>query len=341
MSHKTVDALLGSRAAAPFFRPLLGSRTSVFMLHRFALPDLGIEGHDPVRLRRVLEALRHDRVHLLSLDELFAGLAAGRRWSRPAVAFTIDDGYVDQALVGAPAFAAYDCPVTTFVSTGFLDRQLWFWWDQIEYAFEHAPRESVVVELGSERLEYAWADDVGRRRAQRDFTQRCKLVSDASKLDAIARLTTALEIPLPPDAPDGYAPMTWDELRDCEWRGMTFGPHTVSHPVLSRTTDVQARWELETSWTRLRNEARRAVALFCYPNGQYADFGSREIAILRGLGMRGAVVGVSGYADRAHFRTDADGPYRVRRFAYPDSVGAVRQLVNGVERFKQLVLRQE
>lgn len=37
-------------------------------------------------------------------------------------------------------FAEFDCPFTTFLTTGFLDRTLWFWWDRIEYVFCHAVR---------------------------------------------------------------------------------------------------------------------------------------------------------------------------------------------------------
>ena len=62
-----------------------------------------------------------------------------------AVAFTIDDGYVEQATVAAPVFAEFDCPVTTFVTSGFLDRALWFWWDQIEYVF--APDNPLYAKL--------------------------------------------------------------------------------------------------------------------------------------------------------------------------------------------------
>ena len=130
-----VGALAG-RLGAAFLRPLMSGRATIFMLHRFRCADAGVRGHDPAFVRAALEYLRANRYELVSLRELYARMARDAMPVRRAVAFTIDDGYFDHAEVAAPIFAAFDCPVTTFVTTGFLDGHLWFWWDQIEYVFE-------------------------------------------------------------------------------------------------------------------------------------------------------------------------------------------------------------
>ncbi|MEO8195040.1 MAG: hypothetical protein ABI681_14400, partial [Gemmatimonadales bacterium] len=123
--------------ASGMFWPLLRSRATIFMMHRFRSPEMGVEGHDPMTLRSILRMLRKRRYELVSLATLLGDVATARPRTRPAVVFTIDDGYLDQASVAAPAFAEFDCPVTTFVTTGFLDGALWFWWDRIEYVFDN------------------------------------------------------------------------------------------------------------------------------------------------------------------------------------------------------------
>jgi peptidoglycan/xylan/chitin deacetylase (PgdA/CDA1 family) len=312
----------------------------VFMLHRFRDAERGIEGHDPVQVRRGLEYLRRHRYELLPLAEVFERLAGdGRRLGR-AVAFTLDDGYEDQATVGAELFAEYDCPVTTFVTTGFLDRRLWFWWDQIEFVFRRTHRRELGIQLGGETLRYSWTDAAARQQAQLAFTERCKQVPDREKHAGIRRLAAEAEVELPPHAPEPYAPMSWELLRKSEVRGMSFGPHTVTHPVLSRADDDEARRELTESWARLRAEAGQPVPVFCYPNGRWDDFGSREVATLRRLQLAGAVVGEAGYADVRSFRCDPDGPFRVRRFNFPEAVTDLIQIVSGLERFKQLLRRE-
>ena len=332
-----LGALVGRAVPGVLARPLIRGRASIFMLHRFAMPDLGVDGHDPAILRRVLARLRRERVRIASLDELFDDMAEGRPFKGRVVAFTIDDGYLDQATVGADAFAAYDCPVTTFVTSGFLDRELWFWWDRIAWIFTASRRRSLALTLGETALRYEWSDAATRARAQADFTDRCKSVPEAVKLAGIDALAAAAEVEVPVAPPAAYTPMTWDDLRRCERRGMRFGPHTVTHPVLAQTSDEQSRRELTESWRRLRAEAGHPSPIFCYPNGQHADFGEREIETLRSIGVTGGVVGVIGYAAGADFRARASAPYLVPRFAYEQSEPGMMQIINGFERAKQLV----
>ena len=322
------------------FWPLLKHRASVFMLHRFRMPDVGVEGHDPAELDRLLAEFRRRRYDLIDLEALFRALADGREFPRPTVAFTIDDGYADQAEVAAPVFAKHGCPATTFVTSGFLDGRLWFWWDRIEFALRHTPRRALEISIGDRRLRYEWHTDGARDAAQADLTAHCKQVPDDEKHAAIERLAAALDVHLPATPPPAYRPMSWDDLRRCEHSGMRFGPHTVTHPVLSRTTDEQSRNELEEGWARLRAEARAALPVFCYPNGQAADFGPREMDTLKSLGFLGAVVGEAGYANSVSFRRDGDQPFLVRRFSYIEDIGTMLQAASGVERAKQLMRRE-
>jgi peptidoglycan/xylan/chitin deacetylase (PgdA/CDA1 family) len=341
MPHsRSVKSAVLSVLTAPgvnrLFAPLRRGRASVFMLHRFREPALGVAGHDPGLLRQALAYLRRHRYEMLALPELFRRLAGEGSPLRAAVAFTIDDGYFDHATVAAPVFADYDCPVTTFVTTGFLDRKLWMWWDRVEYVFHHCRRPELQVQLDEQTLSYRWQTSAERDLVQTDFIERCKLVADAEKHAAIERLTATAEVEIPPQPPPKYEPMSWDQVRACEAMGMTFGPHTVTHPVLTRTSDDQSRREMLESWDRLRAMASRPVPIFCYPNGQETDYGAREIAALRAAGFLGAVVGAYSYADAASFSV-GDGPFRVRRFGFPDDLAHVVQCVSGMERAKELL----
>jgi peptidoglycan/xylan/chitin deacetylase (PgdA/CDA1 family) len=340
IASRAVRRLLFTAGNTKVFWPLMRSRATILMLHRFRASELGVEGHDPQTLRRALEALRRERFEILPLTTLFEDLTAGRRHKRPAVAFTIDDGYLDHATVAAPIFAEFDCPVTTFVTTGFLDAQLWFWWDRIEYVFESTKVDSLSVDVGGHAVRYAWRNDTDRLIAQNQFTTLCKELMDSDKNHAIERLALASRVDIPALPPLRYAPMTWSDLRRCERMTMSFGAHTVTHPVLSRTSDAQARFELAESWRRLRMEATNPVPVWCYPNGQAGDFGEREMAILRELGFIGAVTGMTGYADAAAIRADEIERFRVRRFPYPDSLDELLLLAGGAERLKQIVRRE-
>ena len=329
--------IMTSSGVANLFRPLTRSAAVVFMLHRFADPRLGISGHDPVSVRALLAYLRREKHQLVDLTTLLTSLRGEAAPLRHAVAFTIDDGYHEHASVAAPLFAEFDCPVTTFVTTGFVDGALWFWWDKIEYLFTRTQLASVAVTFDDVDLRYDLntSPDV-RRIAIRDFTSRCKSVSESRRTDAIERLSAAAELPLPARAPRMYAAMTWGELRHAEDRGMSFGPHTVSHPFVSRVSEERAREEIFGSWARLRAEAARPVPIFAYPNGRPGDFGEREFRLLADAGITAAVTAVEGFATREQLEAP-NGCYLLPRIAFPDSLPDLIQQVDGLERFKSLL----
>jgi len=322
------------------FAPFTRGCAAVFMLHRFRHADLGINGHDPALLRRSLEYLRHHRYDIVDVNELAHRLMGEGRPLHRTVAFTMDDGYRDQAEIAAPVFAEYDCPVTTFVTTGFLDGDIWLWWDQIEFVFSSVKRAELALCLSQSALSYRCNSASERRWATADFSARCKQLPDADRRTGIAALAEAAAVDLPSGPPERYAPMTWGQLRKCESRGMTFGPHSVTHPLLARASDEQSRRELIESRDRLSRGATTPVPVFCYPNGQWDDFGRREMDTLCELGFIGALTAVSGYADAATVRREPWGQFMIRRFSYPDSLSGLIQVVSGVERFKQLLRRE-
>jgi peptidoglycan/xylan/chitin deacetylase (PgdA/CDA1 family) len=304
------------------------------MLHRFSVPDLSVAGQDVNALRRDLAYLRKQRYNLISLQDLFDKIRAGEPLKK-AVAFTIDDGYFDHVQIGAPLFAEFDCPVTTYVVTGFVDREIWFWWDRLTYIFEGTRRTSVRVRLRNREIHYPLGSAAERAGASRDLNGRFEDAGEQDRLDCIAMLSREADVELPSHAPPRFAPLSWDQARAAEKRGMTFGPHTVTHPVLSSTPDTQSEFEIVESWKRLNAEVSRPVPIFCYPSGRSRDFGEREIATLQRLGFQGAVQGQNGETVRAAaFHASPTAPFRVPRFPYLDSLPHVMQCVSGVETVK-------
>lgn len=340
LGHAIYYRIISTPGVASLFSPAQRDCATIFMLHRFDDPNRGVAGFDPAQLQRGLEYLRKNRYEIVSLENIFDRLARKGAALRGAVAFTIDDGYVDQAEIAGRVFAEYDCPVTTFLTTGFLDGQLWFWWDKIEYIFSMTSQKSVKITLPELNLAYELGSHGMRHKAQEDFTQRCKVIADDAKHRIIVCLAEAAGVELPKTPPQQYAPMSWDQARMCEERGMTFGPHTVTHPILSRTDSHQSKTEIEESWARLSKEVRRPVKIFCYPNGRWEDFGQREIDVMHKLGLQGAVVGEPGFADPRSFANDSVSRFKVMRFSFPETLPDLVQYVSGIERCKMMVRGQ-
>jgi peptidoglycan/xylan/chitin deacetylase (PgdA/CDA1 family) len=315
----------------------LTSRSSgwatVFMMHRLSQAERGVVGHDPSVLRQTLAWLRRQKYEILDLETLFRRLRGDGGPLQRAVAFTLDDGYMEQVEVAAPIFAEFDAPSTTFLATGFVDQELWLWWDQVEYILDHATTPRIEIRVGSQEFRLDLTSPASRLRSHGELCEACKRIPEQDKAAVLARLAAIANVDLPATAPEKYAPITWDHARDAEKKGMRFGAQTVTHPILSMTDPLQSRREIELSWQRVREEVKHPSPVFCYPNGTPQDFGDREVAVLEELGLAGAVAGTAGFAER-RTANENGARFRIPRFAYGDSLAGNIQFVSGVERLK-------
>src|SRR5262249_14752270 len=147
----------------------------------------------------------------------------------------------------------------------------------------------------------------------------------------IEELSHQAEVELPACSPARFAPMSWDRVRTLESQGVGFGPHTVTHPVLTTTSASQSEWEIMESWKRLKMEVRRPVPVFCYPNGRAHDVGDREISIVQRLGLWGGLMAHPGKFDAFDFRASTNRLFRIPRFGYSDDLTQILQCLSGFE----------
>jgi hypothetical protein len=108
--------------------------------------------------------------------------------------------------------------------------------------------------------------------------------------------------------------MTWDDARRLERQGVAFAPHTVTHPILPRTTDADAAWQIPESWRSIQKHVARPLPILAYPNG---DCTARDVEIAAQAGLAGAVTCRPEYLHVAQFE-NATGPFTMPRFPYPD-----------------------
>ena len=335
---RVILKLLTREPMVRLFRPLQQGAVTIFMLHRFADDAFGNPGHSIDALRTNLSFLRRHRFRLIGLPDLLQELDEHHVNSVPGVVFTVDDGYGDFARVAAPVFAEFDCPVTVFVTTGFVDGGFWMWWDKIIWAISETTRPSVELQVGRDFYRYALGDAPARERAAKDLIERLKRVPDVAMQATIDDLLLRADVELPRALPRRFVPMTWDDVSRCASRGVTFGPHTVTHPILSQVDDGRAQAELEDSWQRLRSATSAAIPVFCYPNGDYPSFTDRERRTLRAMGMRASVLAEQHFTTSKHAPADAlQSTVELPRFAYPSDHEQFRQIVGGIERLKQTV----
>ena len=327
--------LLTSERIVPAFRPFQRGAATIFMLHRFADSEYGNSGHSVEALRANLSFLRRHGYRLIGLTDLLTQLEENCWPNEPAVLFTVDDGYGDFARVAAPVFAEFDCPVTVFITTGFVDGGFWMWWDRVRWAFTETTRTSVELQLGPRHHRYSLASNSERAWAAADLIERLKSYPAAVTQAVVDDLLRCADLELPQHLPREFLPMTWDDVTRCATQGVTFGPHTLTHPILSQVDDQRAQAELLGSWQRLRTFTSRSIPVFCFPNGDYASFTDRERQIAAAIGMRACVVAEQNFVTSRFRSSGLTSIVELPRFAYTDDTAQFRQIVGGMERLKQ------
>ena len=319
-------AVLTHPVVARLWSPLGRGLVSVLMWHRFS--DDGVRGHSSAQLRDLLERLRRDRYRLLPLTEVVEACRTGRQFSERAVACTVDDGYADFGDVAAPIFSEFDCPVTIFTVTGFIDGSCWLWWDQVEYAFLNSERASLSLAVDANRLNGKWSGGGEASAIAGRVSEEIQWLPHERRLAVIDELTHHLEVDIPDAPPAEYSPLTWDQVRTLRQCGFDFGPHTMTHPILSAIAESDVRREIEGSWQRLSEEVADPVPIFCYPHGGPDAFGEREIKAVQVAGLQGAVSTTPKHTNAV------DNAYVVPRFACPEDTSSAITIVGGLQKVR-------
>ncbi len=313
--------------------PALEKKTIVFMIHRMSSPDVIEAGLPAELLEQGLRHLSHKGYRFISLEELFQRIKKGEPPLKRAIAFTMDDGFQDQARIAAPIFQQYHCPVTIFLITGFIDGGNPPWDALVKYVFFNTQCSVLKLSLGEETLCYALGSDDERYNSMKDFRNKCKSLSEEKLKQAIENLLSAADMHDIPKPVKSAKALSWDDARELEASCVTFGPHTKNHAILSNYSDARACEEIQQAWSRLNEKLERPCPVFSYPNGQKKDFSIRDITFIKNNGLQGAVMAEPGYVDFEEI-TEAD-EYLLKRMSYPSTMDDLIQYCSGLEYVKQ------
>ncbi len=278
------------------------ARLSILIFHR-VLSVLDPLFPDEMHARRFNEVCGWLKswFNVLPLDQAIAHMRAGTLPAR-AACITFDDGYADNFHVALPILQGHGLTATFFIATGFLDGGR-MWNDTLI----ETVRGSTAAALDTSALglgRYPIASIAEKQGAISALIGHIKYRPVAERIAITEQLAQLAGIKLSQDLM-----MSSQEVKAVRQAGMQIGAHTVSHPILARLTDEQARQEIGVSKTYLEQLLGESVGLFAYPNGKPSeDYSPQTVDVVRSLGFDAAVStqwGASG---------GADDMFQIRRF---------------------------
>ena len=170
---------------------------------------------------------------------------------RPRVAITIDDAYRGAVTAGVRELAARFLPATIFVAPGRLNNHV-FWWDALSHRnakLDEELRNHALSKLrGEDERIRAWAAKAA--------------IPTCDELPAYTQTATREEL-----------------MAALEFRGITLGSHTWSHPNLASLGIEEVRAEVRRSRDWLRAEfSDKVIDWFAYQYGLESIEARRAVA---------------------------------------------------------------
>ena len=211
---------------------------------------------DAASLERELRWLKR-RYRIVPLRSIIAAASNGGSLDSK-VALTFDDGLRSNVEVAYPLLHRLALPATFFVCPGLVDRGQWLW------THETRRRLSRLSVAARKELALEWQAPA----ESEEFVSWMETVDTPERKRVEARLREATPNFSPtPQERDRFDLADWKALRGLDPAVVTIGSHTLTHPILPKTTGEELEREVRDSRRRLESGLQRPVDIFAYPNG--------------------------------------------------------------------------
>jgi peptidoglycan/xylan/chitin deacetylase (PgdA/CDA1 family) len=285
--------------------PRMRGTGAVFMLHH-VLPAMPLafapNKHlevTPEFLERTIQLVLDRGYDVISLDDAAARLAEGT-FDRPFVCFTFDDGYRDTIDHAYPVFRRHGLPFAIYVVSDFADGRGDLWWLALELLLRQV--DAIAIKLDGVVRHFPCQRPNGKTRAYNAIYRWLKRLPEPEAREIVADLCRVHGIDARRQCSELL--MGWDELRELAKDPLvTIGAHTRSHLALAALSYADARFEIETSITRIEREIGRPCRHFSFPYGDVRSASQREFELAREAGLATAVTAREGLLKSDHGRT--------------------------------------
>lgn len=226
---------------------------------------------------------------LITVEQLMQELENGGVQPH-TICLTFDDGYRDNFENAFPLLQKHGVPATIFLTTDFIGTDEQLWHDQVLLALQDADckrlnfdaAQLTSIDLGNpeNRRKIAfkilsWLKQFTPEVRDRHISQLCEIC----RVAAVNRHRLML---------------SWDEVRLMHKRGVAFGAHTKTHPILSTLGEEQLKNEITGSKAAIEEALDTPISGFAYPNGKPGDFNEQVKQALRQAEFRCAVTTSAG-----------------------------------------------
>jgi peptidoglycan/xylan/chitin deacetylase (PgdA/CDA1 family) len=198
---------------------------------------------------------------VLPLEEALSLLDTGAL-PRGAVSITFDDGYRELMDGAFHILQDLNLPATVFLVVGHVGTDLPFWWEEVAFRLKMLNKEALAEFLRTLDLQISvgrpdWIPKIIEALKGIPTDLRDKRVDNLRELTGEVRLSRMS--------------LTWEEVRKAQSWGISFGSHSMTHPILTLLGDEALEREIQISRETIESMTGASCHLLAYPNGDHDD----------------------------------------------------------------------
>ena len=251
----------------------------VYMLHHIAKKNPhGIPTNEdlkisPTFLEGIIIKYKKHGFDFISLDQLNKIIISDKKPERPFIAFTIDDGYLDNYTQALPVFERQQVPFTIFVATDFIDKKAILWWDILE---KLVLKNDAILFDGNRYQCQTFQKKWNVFRILRE-----KILNfDQTNIEILLKESFS-NYDIDWSEPIRREAMSWEQVKEISQHPLcTIGGHTVSHLALNQLNDEDFKREISEGINKLHDVIGKPISHFAYPYGSPNEISEREYDLI-------------------------------------------------------------
>jgi peptidoglycan/xylan/chitin deacetylase (PgdA/CDA1 family) len=215
---------------------------------------------------------------ILPLDDIVWRIK-NQRSLRRCLAITFDDGFRNNYENAYPILKMFDIPATIFLTTGYIDNQTPPWFIRFRYLFMKTKKAFYQFPTENDVLFLPMHTTQQKRLASDRIMHYLQTCPNRQRLILMEKFADDLEV-------DDFRSLndmmlSWPQITAMSEDGISFGAHTVNHPILSTLSKNEAEQEILNSKRVIQMRTGRPVTAFAYPFGQKHHYNKAVISILQ------------------------------------------------------------
>lgn len=251
------------------------------------------------RFGKHLEFLK-EKFEVVPLEDGIEAVKNKKSISKPYLAITIDDGFLDNYILGFELLKAHKVPATIFLATDFIENGRVPWPTQILELLERTRKKELSFPINGS-LETVAHKKLMAKKLKSWLGQKEPQV----RFDILRELKSQLGVF---EKETSYKSLSWKHVEEMHSWGVTFGSHTHFHSMLSNMEESIVHQELLDSKNHIEARLNNPCKLFCFPDGNYNE---QVVQIVQDCGYRYAVTQDPG------FNKSALSDYTLKRIEIP------------------------